>query len=175
MIGVEQPTGRLRTINFTASEIRGTDGFGERAVGVRAHMTSVMQSSEIHYPFLVSVVTPPAAAAAGGAGEALPVRSPGFVDVDMSVDQSWEEHLVIGEVNGRGVVAGREVTDCYLDDLVAGHGDASGNDSLRREDLGGRKIGFWRHDASCSTAMMRPTWRSRTAAFAMLRAGSGSR
>ena len=53
MVGVEQPTGRLGTINFTASKIRGTDGSRERAVGVRAHGMPVMQSSEIHCPFLV--------------------------------------------------------------------------------------------------------------------------
>ena len=51
MVGVEQPTGRLRRINFTASEIRGTDGSRECAVGVRAYGMPVMQSSEIHCPF----------------------------------------------------------------------------------------------------------------------------
>ena len=51
MVGVEQPTGRLGRINLTAPKIRGTDGSGERAVGVRAHGMPVMQSSEIHCLF----------------------------------------------------------------------------------------------------------------------------
>jgi len=53
MVGVEHVTGRLRTINLTTPKIRGADGSGERAVRIRAHRMSVMQSSEIHYPFLV--------------------------------------------------------------------------------------------------------------------------
>ena len=75
----------------------------------------------------------------------------------LSVDQPQEQHLVLCELNGRGVVAGREVIDCYLDNLAAGHGDASRSNSLGREDLGGAEDQFRRHDASWSTAMMRPT------------------
>src|SRR5215217_5220067 len=115
MIGVEQPTGRLRTINFTASEIRGTDGFGERAVGVRAHMMSVMQSSEIHYPFLVSVVTPPASARVALAKPSQSVR-PGSLTWTW-VSTSPRGAPLISELNGRGV-AGGKVADRYLDNLA---------------------------------------------------------
>lgn len=35
----------------------------------------------------------------GGAGEALPVGAAGLVDVDVAVDQTGQEHLVVGEVD----------------------------------------------------------------------------
>ena len=55
------------------------------------------------------VVTPPAAAAAGGAGEALPLRAAGLVDVHVGVDQPGEQHLVVGQFDQLAAPAGTRV------------------------------------------------------------------
>jgi hypothetical protein len=83
MAGVEQPTGRLSTINFTASEISGTDGPGERAIRVRGYGMPVMQSSEIHHPFLVRSERHQVGVAAYRdlAFTGMPVEAAGYVDI----------------------------------------------------------------------------------------------
>ncbi len=78
------------------------------------------------------VVTPPGGRGPGRGGEALPLGAAGLVDVDVRVDQSREQHLVVGQVDDQvGVGAGavrrevddQAVLDADLDRLLAGADD----------------------------------------------------
>ena len=72
------------------------------------------------------VVTPPAAAARGRSGEALPLGAAGLVDVHVGVDQAGQEHLVVLEVHRAGG-RGRVVVRRDRGDPLAAHPHARGD------------------------------------------------